>query len=142
MRLSTLSTPEDCAQKFPNDPAVTDEVALLRRIPHWHFYYDRRLGRTRPRSAAFEDDTDGDPMSVYRRNVIDSEGGDVRRVMRDHQGFALASLSAGQFRSRGQTVFPDPLAEESSHTKICGPKPESVRRWFATQSEWVIPPPV
>jgi len=135
-----LSTREECASNFPNDPGVTDEVALLRRIPPWHFYYDKKLGRTRPRSAAFEDDDDGDPMSVYRRNIIDSEGGDVARVMTGHTGFALASLNAGQYRYKEQTVYPDPLHEESSHTKICGPKPESVRRWFATQSKWVIPP--
>lgn len=137
-----MSTSEDCAEMFPNDPAVAHEAALLRRIPPWHFYYDKKLGRTRPRSAAFEDDEDGDPMSVYRHSVIDLEGGDVRRIMVGHQGFALASLTAGQFRSKDQTVFPDPLPEESSHTKICGPKSESARRWFATQSAWVIAPQV
>ena len=92
-------------------------------------------------SAAFEDDADGDPMSVYRRDVIDSEGGDVRRVMAGHARFALASLTAAQVRSKRQTVFPDPLPEESSHAKVCGPKPESVRRWFASEAGWVIPPP-
>ena len=129
-----MSTPEDCARNFPNDPSVSGNVALLRRIPHWHFYYDERLGRMRPRSAAFEDDGDGDPMSVYRRDIIDAEGGEVTRVMVGHDGFALASLTAGEVRSRHQTVFPDPLLEESSHAKICGPKPESTRRWFAKQS--------
>jgi hypothetical protein len=135
-----LSTPEDCARNFPNDPTVAGNVALLRRIPHWHFYYDERLGRMRPRSAAFEDDGDGDPMSVYRRDIIDAEGGEVTRVMVGHDGFALASLTAGQVRTKDQTVFPDPLPEESSHAKICGPKPESTRRWFARQAEWVIAP--
>lgn len=137
-----MSTPEDCVRNFPNDPTVRDDVALLRRIPHWHFHFDTRLGRMRPRSAAFEDDADGDPMSVYRRDIIGAEGGDVRRVMIGHEGFALTSLAAGQFRSMEQTVFPDPLPEESSHAKICGPKPERVRRWFAKHAVWVIPPPV
>jgi hypothetical protein len=137
-----LTTPEDCARNFPNDPTVADNVALLRRIPYWHFYFDERLGRMRPRSAAFEDDADGDPMSVYRRDIINAEGGTVARVMVGHEGFALASFTAGQVRFKDQTVFPDPLPEESSHAKICGPKPESTRRWFAKQSEWVIAPPV
>lgn len=95
----------------------------------------------RPSSAAFEDDADGDPMSVYRRDIIDAEGASVQRVMIGHVGFALAALTAGQFRSKQQSVFPDPLPEESSHAKICGPKSDGTKRWFAKQAEWVIAPP-
>jgi hypothetical protein len=136
-----LSTPDECARKFPDDRTIADEIVLLRRIPKWHFCFDKKLGRMRSSSAAFEDDDDGDPMSVYRRDVIESEGGEVPRIIVGHAGFALASLTAGQVRSKTQTVFPDPLPEESSHAKICGPKTESVRRWFAAQAIWVIPPP-
>ena len=68
-----MSTPEDCVRDFPDDPAVKDDAALLRRIPPMHFYFDAKIKRMRPSSAAFEDDADGDPMSVYRRDVIDSE---------------------------------------------------------------------
>jgi len=128
-------------RNFPNDPTVRDDVALLGRIPHWHFHFDTRLGRMRPRSAAFEDHADGDPMPVCRRDIIDAEGGDLRRVIIGHAGFALTSLTAGQFRSKDQTVFPDPLPKESSHAKIRGPKPESVSRWFAKHAAWVIPHP-
>jgi len=136
-----LSTPEDCARKFPNDPTVGDATELLRRIPDRHFFFDLKLGRVRPSSAAFEDDEDGDPMSVYRRDVIESEGVGLQRVMAGHLGFGLASLTAGQVRSKLQTVFPDPLPEESSHAKVCGQKTNAVRRWFASQAAWVIPPP-
>lgn len=136
-----MSTPQDCARNFPNDEGVTDDVALLRRIPPWHFYFDARLNRMRPSTAAFEDDADGDPMSVYRRDIIHAEGGTVARVLVGHEGFAVVSLTAGQVRSKDQTVFPDPLPEESSHAKVCGPKPRSTRHWFATQAEWIIAPP-
>lgn len=107
-----------------------------------HFYYDRRLERYRPSSAAFEDDSDGDPMSVYRMDVITIEQGTVERVMVGHAGFGLVALEAGRFRSKQQTIFPDPLPEESSHSKVCGPKTDSRRRWFAKQASWVIPPPM
>ncbi len=80
-------------------------------------------------------------MSVYRRDVIESEGGDVRRVMKGHKGYALVSLTAGQVRSRGQTVCSDPLPEESSHAVVCGPKTDSTRRWFARNALWVVAPP-
>jgi len=114
---------------------------LLRRIPPRHFHFDENLGRVRPSSAAFEDDEDGDPMSVYREDVIHSEGGEASRVLVGYGGFAVASLTAGQFRSRTQTVFSDPLPEESAHCEICGPKPKATRRWFAQQALWAIAPP-
>ena len=106
-----------------------------------HFHLDENLGRLRPSSAAFEDDEDGEPMSVYRQDVIESEGGGPQRVMIGHEGYALAALTAGQVRSKHQTVFPAPLPEESSHAKVCGPKTTATRRWFSRQASWVIPPP-
>ena len=136
-----MSTQEDCAKSFPDCQSVGDEIALLRRIPPMHFYYDHKLRRLRPSSAAFEDDSDGDPMSVYRTDVIAAEQGTVERVMVGHESFGLVALTAGQFRSKQQTIFPDPLAEESSHTKVCGPKTHSNRRWFAKEAKWKIHPP-
>jgi hypothetical protein len=133
-------TQAECSEKYPDDPSITDGGELLRRIPEWHWFYDSNLKQMRPSSAAFEDDQDGDPMSVYRRNVIEAEGDDVRRVLAGHRRFALAALTAGQFRSRSQTVFADPLPEEASHAKVCGPKTRSVRRWFAANAIWVVPP--
>lgn len=111
-----MSAQEDCAKNFPDEPAIGDEIALLRRIPALHFYYDKRLGRYRPSSAVSEDDSDGDPMSVYRTDVITSEEGTVERVMVGHEGFGLVALEAGPFRSRQQTIVPDPLPGESGHS--------------------------
>ena len=136
-----MGAADDCARNFPDDPAVADEVKLLRRIPERHFHFDNNLGRIRPSSAAFEDDQDGDPMSVYRQDVIESEKGDIERVMIGHEGYGLASLTAGQVRSKLQTVFPAPLPDESSHAKVCGPKPRGTRRCFSRQAAWVIAPP-
>ena len=80
-------------------------------------------------------------MSVYRQDVIVEQGGQPSRVLGNHEDFALVSISAGQLRSRDQTVHPDPLPEESSHAVVCGPKPKSTRKWFVRQAEWVVPPP-
>lgn len=96
-----------------------------------------------PTSAAFEDDDDddGDPMSVCRWDVIESEGGSSQRVMVGHEDYALAALTSRQILSKNQTVFPDPLPQESSHAKICGPKPKPTKRWFAKHAVWIVPPP-
>ena len=80
-------------------------------------------------------------MSVYRHDVIEGGGGEPARVLGNHEGFGLVSIPAGQMRSRDQTVHPDPVPEEPSHAKVCGPKPKSTRRWFARQAEWVVAPP-
>ena len=79
-------------------------------------------------------------MSVYRRDVFDEEGGEPGRVLANHEGFGLVAISAGQVRCRDQTVHADPVPEESSHAKVCGPKPRSTPRWFARQVEWVVAP--
>ena len=81
-------------------------------------------------------------MSVYRQNVIEDEGGQPSRVLENHESFALVSISAGQARSRAQTVHPDPLPEEPSHAVVCGPKPRSTRKWFVRHAEWVVEPPI
>ena len=136
-----MSTPEDCARRFPDDRTVADDAVLLRRIPPWHFYVDENLGRVRPSSAAFEDDQDGDPMSVYRNDVLEAGGQEAKVVLVGHEGYALAALSAGQVRSKSQTVYPDPLPEQPAHAKICGPKSKSTCRWFAKQAQWLVEPP-
>jgi len=79
-------------------------------------------------------------MSVYRRDVIEAEGGSVMRVMEGHNGYFLASITANDARKKGQTVHSDPLPDESSHAVVCGPKSEATRRWFARQAQWVIAP--
>ena len=115
-------------------------MELLRRIPPYHLYEDKERGSLRPSSAAFEDDDDGDPMSVYRRDILQKESGGIQRVMIGHPNYALASLTAGHVRCKDQTVHPDPLPEESAHTQICGLKPKSTCRWFAKQAKWALAP--
>lgn len=136
-----VSTPEDCAKRFSDDPSIAEGTALLRRVPPRHFFLDENLGRLRPSSAAFEDDEDGDPMSVYRQDIIDAEGGNARRVLAGHEGYGLASLLTGEVRSKNQTVHTSPLPAEPSHASVCGPKPKSTCRWFAKQAVWVVNPP-
>ena len=78
-------------------------------------------------------------MSAYRRAIIESEGGSVARVMHGHETYGLVSLGVGVLRTKDQSIHPDPLTEESSHTQVCGPKPRSTCRHFAKEAAWVIP---
>ncbi len=80
-------------------------------------------------------------MSVYRTDVIASEGDRPDRVMAGHTGFGLVSITAERCRQKQQTVHADPLPDETAHALVCGPKTRSRRRCFAKHSQWVIVPP-
>jgi hypothetical protein len=133
-----------CLEHFPDDPSIGNEAELLRRIPPTHFIRDDNLGRLRPTSAAFEDDDDGDPMSVYLTTVLAAEHREASSVLVGHAGYALASITAGLAREKNQTVHPDPVPEETSHAVVCGDKrsggKKSAKKTFAQSARWVIEP--
>jgi hypothetical protein len=128
-------------EHYPNDPSIENETELLRRIPPWHFILDQNLGRFRPSSAAFEDDDANDPMSVCLRTVLTAENREVATVLAGHSGYALASITAGLARGHNQTVYPDPLPEETAHAVVCGMKKSSVKKSFSRSAKWVVQPP-
>lgn len=131
----------ECGQRFPDDPNVHDDEVVLRRIPPRHFFLDENLGRVRPSSAAFEDDADGDPMSVYLAGVIAGEGRTPDTVLVGHESFALGGLCGRTVRNFRQTIHPDGR-DDTAHAVVCGPKTDRTRRAFAKQCHWVVPPPV
>ena len=124
---------------FTDDPTIPDNAILWRWIPPWHFTYDRRERRWRPSSAAFEDDPDGDPMSV----VIAAEShGPEAALTGPHQDYGLAAISARLVHERGQIIVRAPTAEEPAHAYVVGDKRESTRKAFARQAVWVVRPPL
>lgn len=114
---------------------------MLRRIPPWHFVGDPQTGRSRPSSAAFEDDEDGHPMSIYRRNVIENEGGSVDRVMGGHDGFGLVSLTLSSYATVSkQTILTRSPARQPTRLLVV-PKRMGIGKFFARPALWVIQPP-
>jgi hypothetical protein len=122
---------------YHDDPTIADEDELWRRIPPWHFVVDRNGGEVRPSSAAFDNDSDGAPMSV----VLAEDAKGPEGVLAGHPGFALASFKARLARQCGQGITRDPLPEEPAHALVFGPKTKATRRRLARESVWVIPPP-
>ena len=120
-----------------DDPSISDDAELWRRIPPWHFYRDEKLGRVRPSKAAFEDDGDGSPMSV----VLAADAGAPGSALAGHAGFALAAITAGLARSCGQGVVRDPTPDEPAHAVVIGRKTDSIKRRFAREARWVVLPP-
>jgi hypothetical protein len=122
---------------YSDDPTITDEAALWRRIPPWHFVPDENTGQVRPSSAAFDNDPNGSPMSV----VLAAEAIGPEQVLAGHPGFALASIKVGLVRECQQGVVRDPLPDEPAHALVFGHKTKMVRRRMAREATWVVPPP-
>lgn len=124
-----------------DDAAIRDDDALWRRVPDWPDFIvkdknDERLRRVS--SAAFDDDADGDPMSVFVARMTTLES-----VLAGHQGFGVVELTAGFARRPPlhQIVF---LAKQdglSGHAKVAGRKTAGVRRAFARAARWARRPP-
>src|ERR1700723_3107565 len=137
--------PNSCEENFPDDPAIENDADLLRRIPSYHFFQDNNSGLIRPSSAAFEDDEDGEPMSVYLATVLEEARREEDCLLAGHSGYALAAITAGMAREKNQTVHPDPQPEEKSHAVVCGDKrsggQKCPKKTLAKGARWVIAPP-
>lgn len=123
--------------EFRDDATIPDDAELWRRVPPQHFVLDENEGAIRPSSAAFDDDRDGSPMSVF----IGSEMESTDPALAVHDGYALASFTAGEARDCGQRLMRDPLPGSPAHAVVFGPKPKSVRKKLGRAARWVVPPP-
>jgi hypothetical protein len=124
-----------------DDPSITDEAHLWRRVPPRHVIFDANLGRVRPSKAAFDDDEDGSPMSVVLADLVLGSGRGPQHVLTGHNRFALAAITARLARSKKQGVARDPQPDEPAHGLVFGKKTDSIRRALAKGSEWVVEPP-
>lgn len=70
-----------------DDETILDSDVLWRRVPDWpHFIaFDKLRGHYRVTSSAFDDDRDGDPMSVFLAKDTSAES-----VLSGHEGFGIA----------------------------------------------------
>jgi hypothetical protein len=127
--------------QLTDDPSIADEAHLWRRVPPRHFIFDANLGRFRPSKASFYDDEDGSPMSVVLADLVLASGRGPLHILTGHEGFALASITAGLARSKKQGVARDPQPDESAHALVFGKKTASVSRALAKGSVWVTEPP-
>ena len=127
------------AEAFVDDPTISDDAILWRRIPPYWWILDENMGRVRPTSQAFHDDANGGPMSVLLRDVMVSEGRGPEDALRGHHGFALASFTAGLARSLQQSVCRDPVESEPAHGVVIGKKSRACKK-LAKEAQWVIPP--
>jgi|SRR3954471_16831323 len=119
-----------------DDATVLDDEILWRRVPPWHVVPDQnRVGRT-VSSAAFDDDTDGNPMSVVLAGGADGP----EAVLVGHEGFGLAGFRVSLARELGLGVRRDPTESEPAHAVVVGRKSHGVRKRLRAGSRWVLRP--
>jgi len=132
--------------EYQDDESIPDDSLLLRRIlsdPNIHIVWDDNLGCWRPSSAAFDNDRNGNPMSVVLSVELVRLNRSMESALRGHKdGYSLASVTAGFTRnlSQIQKIVKDPTPEEPAHGLVAGKKTQSVRRNLAKNSQWIVEP--
>lgn len=133
------------AGHYQDAPTIPDAADLWRRIPPHHLVRDDNVGGCRISSAAFDDDDDGEPMSV----VLAAEARGPAFVLEGHVGYGLAAITAGLARECSQAVARDPLSfpdrpstpEERAHCVVVGHKPRSIMKKLRNGANWAHRPP-
>jgi hypothetical protein len=138
----------DDGRSWLDDPTIADEEILLRRVPSRQLHWDPERGRYRPSSAAFDDDNEGDPMSVYLNSTMQALGLEAERTLDDQEpGFGVAGVFARVVRDEEQVVCRDPDPGppfhicDPAHGLVAGAKSTKRRSRVGRQFFWVVEPP-
>ncbi len=118
-------------------PPLSPDTVLWRRIPAFHIGFDKNRGCRVVSSAAFDDDPDGQPMSV----IVARPGREPREVLRGHEGFGVVAFSVQVAEAADQVVVRSPTADEPDHAHVIGPKTPSRRKRLRDGARWVVRPP-
>jgi hypothetical protein len=121
----------------PNDPSIDGDLALYRRIPTIHVVPDENRGCVRVSSAAFS----GEEMSIVLDDTLLASGRNPEGLVDGFADVFLAILRPALARANGQGVVRSPQAIEPAHGDVIGPKSKAVRRLFACEATWSVPPP-
>jgi len=123
---------------FEDDPTITNDEQVLRRIhPDWWVEADTPEG-WQLSSAAFNNDADGDPMSVHLSSTLAQLGRSQVSVVEKYPGYGLVWFYAYVPRELGQLLARDPQPEDESHAVVVGKKSTSVRRGFRNAAQWLV----
>lgn len=125
----------------PDDQSIPDEAQLWRRIPGQHMIRDSS-GVLRISSAAFDNDTNGSPMSVVLGDDVLRAGRAANSVIGSLVNFGLASVTAEFLRNLDQGVTRDPIENEPAHALVHGKKSRSTRQRMAKEAVWIIRHPM
>jgi hypothetical protein len=123
---------------YNDDPSIPDGAELWRRInPAW-WIRDKNRAIVRPTSQAFQNSSDGSPMSVLIADIVLESGRKPADILPDDT-YSLVSFTAGLARECNQAVCRDPKPDEA-HALVAGEKTPRVKERLALGSRWIIEP--
>ena len=123
-----------------DDPTVSDDDALLRRVPPHMISRARNQDCVEVSSAAFTNPSDGSGMSVTIRSALIAAGGRMEDVLAGYKGFGLVSLPVGSAREQNQIVIRKPLSDNPAHGEVIGRKTRGVTRALKQSAIWIVKP--
>ena len=119
--------------RLHDDPAISDDDQLLRRVPPYH-WVECPGPRCRPSSQTFEDDPDGSlSVDIARLTTLAA-------VLSGHEQYAVIGLSARAARGSGLIVVADPQPQDLAHAIVVGNKTGSRRRALVRSAVWIVAP--
>ena len=123
---------------FPDDRSVPDDAVLWRRIPLNTVCVTTHEGREIPSSAAFDDSSDGSPMSVALASVLEKP----ERLLEGRScPCGVVGFTAGEARALGLRICPDDAGDSyRGHAYVAGNKTKKTKRALAVASRWVVSP--
>jgi hypothetical protein len=121
---------------FEDDPSITAEERLFRRIPRTWIAWDEQ-GQASISSAAFKDEE----LSVNLESVMARDGRLPEDAIRKHPSYGLAAITAGHARFYRQCVARDPIEDEPAHGVVYGQKKRGgVAGKLRDRAIWVVTP--
>lgn len=123
--------------QYNDDSEILNKDELWRGIHPDHLVTDQKTGLLKISSAAFKDHPNSSPMSVVLAKECRGPGSVLEHF---EKGYTLASITAGLARKCGQIVAREPLPHELAHAVVVGEKRKEIRRRFAKEAQWVVPP--
>jgi len=122
-----------------DDPSITNDTELWRRV-HPSQVVSDGAGGYRPSSAALDNDSDGDPMSILISTVMEEYGLAPEHALEGRTGYSLVGFTAGLARGYDQKIARSPEPEQPAHGFVVGYKPHAIRKKWAKRCHWVIAP--
>lgn len=104
------------SRNYKDDPGITDEDRLWRRLHPGQTVFDNNLQRRRPSSAAFSDSSDGTALSVSILRLRPSDDPDA--LVAEHPGQGITEFTAGFARGMNQGVDHTPDEGGPDHGSV------------------------
>lgn len=122
--------------RFEDDPTISGQERLFRRIPQSWVHWDEN-GSASISSAAFKDHE----LSVNLESVMARIGRQPEDCIRGYAGYGLAAITAAHARSLQQAVARDPLPDEPAHGVVYGDKKHrGISGKLRDGAQWVVVP--